>query len=67
MIHHPKFFPLLMVLNVGRFNSVFKDKKLLRSHKTVEIKVFLNIFGCWLKDPKPYKYLVYSDPGGAEI
>jgi hypothetical protein len=40
-----RFFCLL--LNVGAFTSVFKDNKLIRSYKTVEIKVFLtfvNIF-----------------------
>jgi hypothetical protein len=28
----------------GTFTSFFKDKKSKRSHKTVEIKVFLTIF-----------------------
>jgi hypothetical protein len=36
---------------VGTFSSVFKDNKLLRSHNTVEINVFLNIFDCGWKDP----------------
>jgi hypothetical protein len=41
-------------ITVGTFTSVFKDNKLLRRHKTVEIKVFLNFFkvfihyfACW--------------------
>jgi hypothetical protein len=33
--------------------SFFKDKKSLRSHKTVEIQVFLNIFALHWKDPDP--------------
>jgi hypothetical protein len=28
------------------FTSLFKDKKSFRSHKAVEIKVFLNLFSC---------------------
>jgi hypothetical protein len=32
------------VLFEGTFTSFFKDKKSKRSHKTVEIKVFLTIF-----------------------
>jgi hypothetical protein len=39
-----KFFCLL--LTVGAFTSDVKDNKSLRSHKTVEIKVFLNFFAC---------------------
>ncbi len=35
----PKFFCLL--LTVCTFASVFKDNKLLRSHKTVDIEVML--------------------------
>jgi hypothetical protein len=37
-----KFF--CIVLFEGTFTSFFKDKKSKRSHKTVEIKVFLTIF-----------------------
>ncbi len=37
--------------------SFFKEKKSKRSHKTVEIKVFLHFFACWWKVPDPYKYL----------
>jgi hypothetical protein len=33
-----------IVLFEGTFTSFFKDKKSRRSHKTVEIKVFLTIF-----------------------
>jgi hypothetical protein len=36
-----KFFCLLLF--EGTFTSFFKDKKSKRSHKTVEIKVFLTI------------------------
>jgi hypothetical protein len=37
-----KFF--CIVIFEGTFISFFKDKKSKRSHKTVEIKVFLTIF-----------------------
>jgi hypothetical protein len=37
-----KFFCILLF--EGIFTSSFKDKKSKRSHKTVEIKVFLTIF-----------------------
>jgi hypothetical protein len=37
-----KFF--CIVLFEGTFTSFFKDKKSKRSHKTVEINVFLTIF-----------------------
>jgi hypothetical protein len=37
-----EFFRLL--LTVGKFTPVLKNNKLLKSHKTVEIKVFLNFF-----------------------
>ncbi len=45
---------------------IFKDKKSKRSHKTVEIKVFLTIFAWWWKDsdPDPHLWLVDPDPGG---
>jgi hypothetical protein len=33
---------------------VFKDNKVLRSHTTVEIKVFQKKFPCWWKDPEPH-------------
>jgi hypothetical protein len=37
------FFCLFLTAStVATFSSVFKDKKLLRSHTTIEIKVFLN-------------------------
>jgi hypothetical protein len=35
-----KFFLLITVLPVGTLASVFKDNKSLRSHKTVDIKIF---------------------------
>ncbi len=40
-----KFFYLLLF--EGTFTSFFKDKKSKRSHKAVEIKVFLTIFAWW--------------------
>ncbi len=50
------FFPYYRIY-CGYIYIIFKDKKSLRSHKTVEIKVFLNFFACWWKDPDPYKWL----------
>ncbi len=40
------FFCLFYLLLV-HFQGVFKDNKLLGSHKTGEIKVFLNFFAYW--------------------
>jgi hypothetical protein len=39
-----KIFLHTVLLFEGTFTSFFKDKKSKRSHKTVEIKVFLTIF-----------------------
>ncbi len=62
------FFGLL--LSVGSFASVFKDKKSLRGHWTSENKFFKKFFiffwlvdGRW-KDPDPYKIITDPDPGG---
>jgi hypothetical protein len=50
-----------LLLTVGTFTTVFKDKKSLRSHKTDETKVFLKICGSGsvqiITDPNP-------NPGG---
>ncbi len=35
---------ILLISFEGRFTSFFRDKKYKRSHKTVDIKVFLTIF-----------------------
>jgi hypothetical protein len=43
LIYLKKFFCILLF--EGSFTSFFNDKKSKRSHKTVEIKVFLTIFG----------------------
>jgi hypothetical protein len=43
----------LHIIFAVTFTSFFKDKKSKRSHKTVEVKVFLTIFANWLKDPDP--------------
>ncbi len=60
-----KFF-CLFVFEGYIFTSVFtfRDKKSKRSHKKVEIKVFLTFFACWWKDPGPYKIMTDPDPGG---
>jgi hypothetical protein len=42
LILFKQFFRILLF--EGPFTSFFKDKKSKRSHKTVEIKVFLTIF-----------------------
>ncbi len=51
-----KYRKCFCLFTVGTFTSVFKDSKLLRSHKTVEIinKLirFLIFFTCWWKDPQ---------------
>ncbi len=50
MLRKNIFFLLIFV---GTFTSVFKDKKSRRSHTKVEIKVFLTFFAWWWKDPDP--------------
>ncbi len=40
-----KFFLFITVLTVGRFKTVLKDNKSLRSHWTVATKVILKLFG----------------------
>ncbi len=44
-----KFFCILIF--EGTFTSFFKGKKSKKSHKTVEIKVFLTFFASWFVDP----------------
>ncbi len=51
-------FLLITYGTVGTFTSVFKDRKSVRCHKTVDIKVFLQFFSFWWKDP---------DPGGQKV
>jgi hypothetical protein len=51
-----KLFCLL--LSVGTFTSVRKDKK------SAENKVFINFFACLWKDPDTYKIITDPDPGG---
>jgi hypothetical protein len=48
-----------LLVTVGTFISVFRDKKLLRSHKTVEIMVFqyFCLFHVPEPDPDHYKWL----------
>ncbi len=62
-----KFFCFLLTLST--FTSVFKDKKLLRSHNTFEMKVFLHFFFCLLMEGSGSSYgsvkiVTYPDPGG---
>ncbi len=48
---------LCLFLFEGTFTSLFKDKKSERSHKTVEIEIFLLFFAFFDPDldPDPYK------------
>jgi hypothetical protein len=57
-----KLFCLLLFK--GTFASFFTNKRSLRSHKTVEIKVFLTIFAWWWDNPDPHIWLTDPDPGG---
>jgi hypothetical protein len=63
-----KYFFCLLLFE-GIFTSFVKDKNSWRSHKTVEIKVFLTFFAWWWKDPEPdlYLWLMDPDPGGSKI
>ncbi len=55
-----KFFPKLFLRSrtVGTFTSVFKFYKVLRSHTTVEIKVFL------VEGSVSVHIMTDPDPGG---
>ncbi len=60
----PKFSPkFFLPITVGTFTS---DNKLSRSHKTEEIKGFINFFAGWWKDPDPYR-LIVTDPGSGSL
>ncbi len=52
------FFALLSTAGTGTFTSFFKDNKLLKSHNTVEIKVFLDFF---------YLLMEESESGSVQI
>ncbi len=63
---------VFVFLTVGTLTSVFKDSMSLRSHKTVEIMVYLTFFACWSGsvqivmelDPDPRVPNTYrTDPG----
>jgi hypothetical protein len=61
-----KVFLHITFWGTGTFSSFFIGKKSKRSHKIVEIYVFLTIFAWWQKDPDPdpYLWLMDPDPGG---
>ncbi len=42
-----------LFLPMGTLTLVFKHSMSLRSHKTVGIMIYLNIFAFWWKDPDP--------------
>ncbi len=50
------FFSSCLSLFEDALKFFFIDKKSLRSHKTVEIKVYLTIFAGWCEDPDPSKW-----------
>jgi hypothetical protein len=49
------FKMFFIILSVGKFISVFKGKKLSKSHKTVDNKVFKSFFASWWKDTDLHK------------
>ncbi len=51
-----------LLFSVFTFTSFFKDNKTFRSHKTVEIKVFLFFFVYWWKDPDLEHCMLDPDP-----
>ncbi len=61
-----KFFSVFFcfLLTVGTVTSVFKDNKLLKSHKTAEIKILLNF--CLLKEGSESVQII-TDPGGPKL
>jgi hypothetical protein len=64
--HQPRIMFSLFLLTT--FQDTFtlyhssKIKSQKRSHKTVEIKVFLTIVAWWWNGPDPYLWLTYPDP-----
>jgi hypothetical protein len=55
-----KFF--LLITYSSKFTSVFKDSKLLISHKTVEIQVYLNFLACCWNDTGSGSVQIITDP-----
>ncbi len=51
------FFVFCLILFEDIFTS-FSKIKIINSHKTVEIKVFLAIFARWWKNPDPYLWRI---------
>jgi hypothetical protein len=47
------FKSFCLLLTVATFTTVLTVNTSLRSHKTVEIRVSLNLFACRWKDPDP--------------
>jgi hypothetical protein len=41
---------------------ICKEKKSKRNHRPIGIKVFLDIFASWYKDPDPHLWLIDPDP-----
>ncbi len=60
----PKFFCLF--ITVGTLTSVFKSNMSLRSHKTVEIMVYLNLFAGWWIWIRILEAQKHTDPSGSE-
>ena len=60
--HTANFFFLMLITCWRCIYISFYWFKVKRSHKVVEIKVFLTILACRWKDPDPYK--IMTDPGG---
>ncbi len=59
------FFFAYLLLFVCTFTSVFKNKKLYRSHQTVKIKVFLTILCFMMKES--IQIMTGLDPGAPEL
>jgi hypothetical protein len=61
-------FLLYYLLTEGTFTSVFTDNKQIRSHKIVEIRVFLNFFCLLMEGSGPrsgsVQIITDPDPGG---
>ncbi len=51
-----------LLIRIRSGTCFFRPWQQKRSHKIVEIKVFLTFFACWWRDPDPHK--IITDPGG---
>ncbi len=58
---------VFLIAFIGTFTPVFKDNKAWGSHKTLQIKFFLNLFGLLMEGFWSVQIVTDPDPGGLRI